>query len=62
VVNDNISTMWLSITAGCLAVAFALVVNGVTGVLQVVLMAVLGIAELVCFALLVAKAAARPRG
>ncbi|MFI7642970.1 hypothetical protein [Nonomuraea sp. NPDC049400] len=57
------ATEWLSIVAGVVAVAFAIVMNGsVSGILQIVLLGVLGIAELVCFAVLVARAAIRLRG
>ncbi|GAA3599059.1 hypothetical protein GCM10022419_098440 [Nonomuraea rosea] len=60
---NNVSTVWLIIAAGVLVLAFAFVMNGsMTGIPQFVLLAVLGIAELICFALLVAKAAGGRRG
>ncbi|MFI7133474.1 hypothetical protein ACIBQ1_47915 [Nonomuraea sp. NPDC050153] len=59
----NVSTVWLIIIAGILVLAFVLVMNsGLSGVAQVVLLAVLGIAAVACFALLVVNAVGRPHG
>ncbi|MEV1004624.1 hypothetical protein [Nonomuraea sp. NPDC050202] len=57
---SNVSTVWLIIAAGICVVAFALVANSsLAGITQIVVLAVLGVAALVCFALLVMNATGR---
>ena len=55
---NNVSTVWIIIAAGAFAVGLAIVANSdLAGLTQAIVMTVLGLAVLVCFALLVIKAA-----
>ncbi|MFC5827802.1 hypothetical protein [Nonomuraea insulae] len=57
---SNVSTVWLIIAAGIFVVAFALVANSsLAGITQIVVLVVLGIAALACFALMVMNAIGR---